>query len=171
MPDTLIRTQIQSPIGAIELVLDGTTIVICEFADRQARVERQLERFYEGRNIAKGNAPASIQCAFEAYFAGDRGALDTLKTSPFGTVFEQSVWRALRNVPAGTTDSYGALAKRLNSSPRAIGRANGRNPVCLIHPCHRIIGADGSLTGYAGGLERKEWLLAHEGAITPQLAV
>jgi len=165
MSKHLTRTQIPSPIGPIELVLEDDTILICEFADRKARVERQLERFYAKHKVVKGEAPQKIQNAFNAYFEGDRDALDVLKTDPVGTDYERTVWQALRIIPSGTTDSYGALAKRLNSSPRAVGRANGRNPVGLVHPCHRIIGADGSLTGYAGGLDRKEWLLVHEGAI------
>lgn len=165
MQQRLVKTEISSPIGPVTLVLDGDTVVICEFADRASRVERQLERFYTDREVIKGGAPQKVTDAFTAYFGGDRDALDILDTDPIGTAYEQTVWKALRTIPSGTTDSYGALAKRLNSSPRAVGRANGRNPACLIHPCHRIIGADGSLTGYAGGLERKEWLLVHEGAI------
>ncbi|WP_262693943.1 methylated-DNA--[protein]-cysteine S-methyltransferase [Kordiimonas aquimaris] len=165
MQHPLVRTEIPSPIGPVALVLDGDTVVICEFADRASRVERQLSRFYGGREVITGSAPHEVAEAFKAYFDGDRDALDILKTNPVGTDYERTVWKALRTIPGGTTDSYGALAKRLNSSPRAVGRANGRNPVGLIHPCHRIIGADGSLTGYAGGLERKEWLLVHEGAI------
>lgn len=165
MQQQLVRTEIPSPIGPVTLVLDGDTVVICEFADRAKRVERQLERFYADKTVTKGEAPQKVKEAFAAYFGGNRDALDTIKTDPVGTEYERTVWKALRTIPGGTTDSYGALAKRLNSSPRAVGRANGRNPVGLIHPCHRIIGADGSLTGYAGGLERKEWLLVHEGAI------
>lgn len=165
MPQNLIRTEINTPIGPIGLVIDGAVIVICEFADRQHRIDRQLERFYSDRDITKDEAPKEIAQAFSSYFDGNTNALDKLKTAPSGTAFEQSVWKALRATKAGETDSYGALAKRIGSSPRAVGRANGRNPVCLIHPCHRIIGADGALTGYAGGLDRKEWLLVHEGAL------
>lgn len=165
MPKQLLKTEIPSPIGPIKLVLDGDTIVICEFADRSARVERQLKRFYTDQTVITGEAPHYITQAFSAYFNGDPDALNSLKTDPVGTDYERKVWQTLRDIPSGTTDSYGALAKRLNSSPRAVGRANGRNPVGLIHPCHRIIGADGSLTGYAGGLDRKEWLLRHEGVM------
>lgn len=165
MSKTLVRTQLESPIGPIDLVLDGNTIVICEFADRDERITKQLARFYSDYNFISGTAPETITRAFASYFNGETDALDSLATDPIGTYFERSVWFALKDIPTGTTDSYGALAKRIGSSPRAVGRANGRNPVCLIHPCHRIIGADGSLTGYAGGLDRKEWLLVHEGAI------
>lgn len=161
----LVKTILESPIGKIIVVLQGDTVVICEFADRAERVERQLERYYSEAQVTNGECPAPIKDVFNAYFAGERDALDTLKTAPIGTEYEVRVWEALKDIKAGLTDSYGAMAKRLNSSARAIGRANGRNPIGLIHPCHRVIGADGSLTGYAGGLERKEWLLRHEGAI------
>ncbi|NVJ98554.1 MAG: methylated-DNA--[protein]-cysteine S-methyltransferase [Alphaproteobacteria bacterium] len=161
----LTTATLPSPIGPITLVLRGDTIVICEFADRAARVAKQLETFFPDEETQDGAAPGPIVQAFEAYFSGDRDALDSLDTDPLGTDYERKVWQALRGVPAGNTTSYGAMAKELGSSPRAIGRANGRNPVCLIHPCHRVIGADGSLTGYAGGLDRKEWLLRHEGAM------
>ncbi len=161
----LVKTTLKSPLGDIILVLDGETIVICEFADRKQRVERQLAQYYSDRGVTTGDCPAAITDVFDAYFAGDRDALNGLKTAPMGTDYERRVWQDLKSIKAGLTDSYGGMAKRLNSSARAIGRANGRNPIGLIHPCHRVIGADGSLTGYAGGLERKEWLLRHEGAI------
>lgn len=161
----LTTATLPSPLGPITLVLKGETIVICEFADREQRVARQLETFFAGEKLEKANAPQHIASCFETYFSGDRDALNDLETNPLGTAYERRVWEALKAIPAGNTTSYGAMAKELGSSARAIGRANGRNPVCLIHPCHRVIGADGSLTGYAGGLERKEWLLKHEGAI------
>ncbi len=161
----LIKSSISTPVGDLTLLLDSKTILICEFADHDERVTRQIARFYTGDIITEGDCPPKVSETLHAYFGGDIDALDTLETDPLGTPFERSVWKALRKIPAGATDSYGALAKRLKSSPRAVGRANGRNPVGLVHPCHRIIGADGSLTGYAGGLDRKEWLLKHEGAI------
>jgi methylated-DNA-[protein]-cysteine S-methyltransferase len=165
MQSPLIRTQIDSPIGAIDLVLEDDTILICEFANRCERTQRQIAKFYQGKTIVVGTAPDNIITAFTAYFAGQWEALNTLKTAPKGTAFQQKVWGDLRTIQAGTTQSYGNVATRLASSARAIGNANGSNPVCLIHPCHRVIGANGSLTGYAGGLERKEWLLRHEGVL------
>lgn len=161
----LTTATLPSPIGPITLVLKGQTIVICEFADRASRVTRQLEAFFPSETPLEETAPEHIAQAFEAYFSGDRDALNDLPTDPLGTDYERKVWRALKDIPAGNTTSYGAMAKDIGSSPRAVGRANGRNPVCLIHPCHRVIGADGALTGYAGGLDRKEWLLQHEGAL------
>jgi len=165
MSRQLNKTSLATPVGDLTLLLDDNTVLICEFSDHSERVDRQIDRFYADAKITTGKCPQLVEKALQAYFGGDIDALDPLDTDPLGTPFERSVWQALRAIPAGATDSYGALAKRLNSSPRAVGRANGRNPVGLIHPCHRIIGADGSLTGYAGGLDRKEWLLKHEGAI------
>jgi len=165
MPVNLLLCSLPSPIGPITLVLKDQLIVICEFADEPDRIARQLKQYYAGTEVTKGDTPPFIANTFNKYFAGETDSLDALSSAPLGTPFEQSVWLALKDIPAGATSSYGAVAKKLGSSPRAVGRANGRNPVCLLYPCHRVIGADGSLTGYAGGLDRKEWLLKHEGAI------
>jgi methylated-DNA-[protein]-cysteine S-methyltransferase len=96
--------------------------------------------------------------------AGHTAVLDSLEVETAGTPFQRTVWHALREIPAGATMSYGALAKRIGrpSAVRAVGLANGANPIGIVVPCHRVVGADGSLTGYGGGLERKRWLLAHE---------
>ena len=161
----LIKSTYATPVGDLTILVEDQVIVICEFADRQQRVEEQVKRFYPNHTIIEQELYPALVKKLEAYFAGDRDVLNSIPSSPVGTPYEQLVWKALQDIPAGNTMSYGELAKQLGSSPRAIGRANGRNPVCLIHPCHRVIGADGSLTGYAGGLDRKEWLLKHEGAI------
>jgi methylated-DNA-[protein]-cysteine S-methyltransferase len=158
----LMKSLYVSPTGDITIITEDDTVIICEFSDRDTRVTRQLERFYPKRIVINGPLPNNIKIIFDKYFEGETNSLNTLKSAPVGTPFEQSVWKELQKIPAGTTWSYGELAQKLGSAPRAVGRANGRNPVCLIHPCHRVIGADGSLTGYAGGLKRKEWLLRHE---------
>ncbi|MFN3371670.1 MAG: methylated-DNA--[protein]-cysteine S-methyltransferase [Sphingomonadaceae bacterium] len=123
-------------------------------------------------------APAPIAAAFSAWFAGDLHALDGLALAPAGSGFEQAVWAELRRIPPGETRSYAQIARALGgaaSGPgpnaRAVGTANARNPIAIAIPCHRVIGADGSLTGYAGGLERKAWLLAHEGWRPAQAAL
>lgn len=165
---TLTISQLETPIGSLTIAVDHQNrIVICEFSDHDDRVARQLARFYQGHTATKAPLQTAIANAFSAYFGGDPNALDGIVTDPVGTEFEKRVWAWLREIPSGATTSYGDMASALGSSPRAVGRANGRNPVALIHPCHRVIGADGSLTGYAGGLERKEWLLQHEGALLP----
>ncbi|WP_371744667.1 methylated-DNA--[protein]-cysteine S-methyltransferase [Nordella sp. HKS 07] len=105
--------------------------------------------------------------SLRAYYAGDIGAVDELATEGGGTPFQERVWAELRRIPVGTTISYGELAVRLGDkkATRAVGLANGRNPISVVVPCHRVIGADGSLTGYGGGVPRKKWLLAHEGVV------
>ena len=111
-------------------------------------------------------APEAVRDALAAWFAGDLGALDGLPVKTGGTPFQRAVWKALRDIPAGETRTYGQLATAIGAprAVRAVGLANGANPVGVIVPCHRVIGANGTLTGYAGGLERKRWLLAHEAA-------
>ncbi len=106
--------------------------------------------------------------ALRAYFAGDLTAIDNLPVETAGTLFQRLVWRALREIPCGQTISYAQLAQRIGrpAAARAVGLANGANPVSIVVPCHRVIGASGSLTGYGGGLERKRWLLTHEDALT-----
>ena len=161
----LNRFNIATPIGDLQVIMDESAIVLCEFSDHQARIAKQLAKHHAGAKLVDIKAPKQISSAFDRYFSGNVGALNALAFSPSGTAHELKVWRYLRTVAAGTTQSYGEMAKNLNSSPRAVGGANGRNAITLLIPCHRIIGADGTLTGYAGGLERKEWLLRHEGAL------
>lgn len=154
-----------TPIGDLQIMMKGDAIILCEFSDHPTRITKHLAKHHAGAEIVDIKAPEQISSAFESYFSGKVDALSGLAFSPSGTAHELKTWHYLRTVPAGTTQSYGEMAKNLASSPRAVGGANGRNAIALLIPCHRIIGADGSLTGYAGGLERKEWLLRHEGAI------
>ncbi|MBI2261327.1 MAG: methylated-DNA--[protein]-cysteine S-methyltransferase [Caulobacterales bacterium] len=129
-------------------------------------MRRLLRRHWGEAELVEGRAPGAIRSAVEAWFGGDLTALDGLKVRTNGTDFQHAVWAALRAIPAGETRTYGQLAAAIGSpkAVRAAGLANGQNPIAVIVPCHRVIGADGALTGYAGGLERKRWLLAHEGA-------
>lgn len=164
-PETLILDRVATPVGEVLLVTDGDGAVrALDFADYEPRMMRLLLRHAPGAALVEGRAPASIRAAVEAWFGGDLTALDGLTVRTGGTDFQRTVWRALRAIPAGETRSYGQLAAAIGSpkAVRAAGLANGQNPVAVIVPCHRVIGADGSLTGYAGGLERKRWLLAHE---------
>ena len=142
-----------------------------EFHEDPQRLATSLERFALGP-LEPGETPlpAQLADAFAAYFAGELGALEKLATGSFGSRFERAVWAELRRIPPGETRSYGDIARCLGGAAsgagpnaRAVGTANGRNPLAIVVPCHRVIGADGSLTGYAGGLKRKAWLLAHEG--------
>lgn len=143
-----------------------------DWEDHAARAARLLRAFYgDGGVVIDDGAtePSRPARALERYFAGDLGALDTLPVASSGTGFQRGVWRALRDIPAGTTITYGELARRVGrpTAFRAVGLANGANPIGIVVPCHRVIGRDGSLTGYGGGLERKRWLLTHEGARLP----
>ena len=153
------------PLATLLIVtdLDGNLRAL-DFEDYEPRLSRLLARHYGDYSLSEGAAPAAAAKALDAYFAGDITAIDHLPTATGGTEFQRSVWKALRTIPAGATMSYGALAAKLGKpgASRAVGLANGSNPVAIVVPCHRVIGADGSLTGYAGGVERKTWLLDHE---------
>ena len=166
-PETLTLDRIATPVGEVLLVTDADGAVrALDFSDYEPRMMRLLGRHAPHADLIPGRAPEPVRKAVEAYFAGDARSLDGLKVKTGGTEFQRSVWAALRAIPAGETRSYGQLAAAIGSprAVRAAGLANGQNPIAVIVPCHRVIGANGTLTGYAGGLERKRWLLAHEGA-------
>lgn len=167
-PETLTLDRIATPVGEALLVVDADGAVrALDFADYEARMRRLLRRHCGADPVlVEGRASEPVRRAVEAYFAGDVRALGGLTVRTAGTAFQRAVWAALRAIPAGETRSYGQLAAAVGSpkAVRAAGLANGQNPVAVIVPCHRVIGANGTLTGYAGGLERKRWLLAHEGA-------
>jgi methylated-DNA-[protein]-cysteine S-methyltransferase len=168
----LFLDRIPSPLGTFLVVTDGEGCLrALEFDNFEARMTRLLDRHYGagGYALVARPAPDGVRRALEAFFAGELAAIDALAVRTGGTAFERRVWDALRRIPAGTTTSYGALAASLGcpGASRAVGRANGANPVVVVVPCHRVIGADGSLTGYGGGVERKRWLLDHERATAP----
>ena len=166
-PEVLTRERLPSPVGQVLLVTDAQGAVrALDFADFEDRMRRLLARHAPGAEVVEGRAEARARAAVSAYFAGDARAFDGVPVKTAGTEFQEAVWAALRAIPAGETRSYGQLAAAVGrpKAVRAAGLANGRNPVAVLTPCHRVIGADGTLTGYAGGLERTRWLLAHEGA-------
>lgn len=167
-PDRLTVSSFPTPIGEALLITDAQgTLRTLDFRDYEPRM-RRLMRLQYGKDIEliEGPAPKSLLRALKAYFDGDIGALDGIACEMAGTPFQRSVWKQLRRIPAGKTTSYGALARRIGrpAAMRAVGAANGANPIAIVVPCHRVIGTDGSLTGYGGGLDRKRWLLRHEGA-------
>jgi O-6-methylguanine DNA methyltransferase len=135
-----------------------------EFADHEERLHRHFRAHYGECELDAGAAPESIKTALDAYFAGELTAVDAIQVATGGTEFQRRVWQELRKIPAGTTKSYGQIAASLGcpSASRAVGAANGSNPIAIVVPCHRVIGANGALTGYGGGLARKQWLLEHE---------
>jgi methylated-DNA-[protein]-cysteine S-methyltransferase len=155
-----------SPMCPLLMVTDDEGVLrAIEFSDHESRMDSLLRHYYgEDYTIEEGKTPAALKRALEAYFKGKLDALDELKTATGGTPFQREVWKALRTIPAGTTMSYGELARKVGrkGASRAIGAANGANPIPIVVPCHRVIGADGSLTGFGGGLAHKKWLLAHE---------
>lgn len=154
------RRMADSAIGTLLMTGDGQALTALDLhaAERGTAIPRDWHQ-----NDAMF---AEARAQLDAYFAGQRRDFD-LPLAPAGTPFQQGVWRALQAIPYGLTESYGALARRVGKpqAARAVGLANGRNPIPIIIPCHRVIGADGSLTGYGGGLARKRWLLAHEAAV------
>lgn len=160
-------SRLASPLGTLLLVSDGEALRALDFEDEAPRMMRLLRRHYGTTALTPAEDPHGFGRRLTAYFAGDLAALEDLPVRTNGTPFQRTVWQALRAIPAGATTSYGDLAARLGkpSASRAVGLANGANPVAIVVPCHRVIGGDGDLTGYAGGLARKRWLLAHEGAI------
>lgn len=154
-----------SPVATLLLVTDTDgALRALEFAENETRLRRLLARYYGDFTLIEAAAPASLKRALAAYFDGDINALTAVTTATAGTPFQREVWKALRAIPAGTTVSYGQLAERLGrkGASRAVGAANGANPIPIVVPCHRVIGADGSLTGFGSGLPRKRWLLDHE---------
>jgi methylated-DNA-[protein]-cysteine S-methyltransferase len=157
---------IHSEIGSIVIVTDSVALCALEFDDGKEGMKPLLSRRFGSLVLHGEGDPLRVGEKIGAYLAGDLHALDEIKVNPGGTEFQQRVWSALRNIPAGTTRTYAQLAASIGrpSAYRAVGHANGRNPVSIVIPCHRLIGSDGTLTGYAGGLERKRWLLHHEGA-------
>jgi methylated-DNA-[protein]-cysteine S-methyltransferase len=166
-PRELTVDRFDTPIGAMYAVADeAQRLRAFAWVDHEARGILQLRQQY-GSNVGlrDGAAPSKIREALDRYFEGDLTAIESIDCATNGTAFQQDVWSALRAIPAGGTLSYGALAARIGkaNAVRAVGLANGSNPIALVLPCHRVIGTDGSLTGYGGGLDRKRWLLAHEG--------
>lgn len=164
----LTLAHVPSPLGTLLLVTDGGAgqLRALDFEDHTPRLRRLLQRQVRGdvTELPSRPAPASIEGSLRAYFAGELDALVTVVLAAFGTPFQKRVWRELRAIPSGSTTTYGDVARAIGqpTASRAVGLANGSNPVALVIPCHRVIGASGSLTGYGGGLDRKRWLLAHE---------
>lgn len=159
-----------SPLAPLLLVTDDAgALRALDFEGHEARMHRLLGNHYRDYTLDDGNAPRSVTQALSAYFAGDVKALAEVQTATAGTPFQRDVWKALREIPVGMTTSYGQLAAQLGraGASRAVGAANGANPIAIVVPCHRVIGANGTLTGFASGLPRKEWLLEHERRFAP----
>lgn len=169
---------IESPIGPLTTGLRSSPagaageggVCLLHFGADGAPIDAMFERWYPGEPRVRQRVTA-LEAMLRRYFAGDLAVLDTIPVELNGTPFQKRVWQALRRIPSGSTISYADLARRIGSPSaiRAVGTANGANPVAVIVPCHRVIGSDGRLTGYGGGLDRKQWLLSHEGCVRPRL--
>lgn len=164
----LLQHRIETPIGSALLVTNENGVLRAfDYLDYEARMHKLLRVHYSAVELRTAPAPTSLADCIEAYFAGALTALDDIVCESSGTPFQRRVWKALRAIPAGATTTYGALARSMDmpNASRAVGLANGANPIAIVVPCHRVIGANGALTGYAGGLHRKQWLLQHERAL------
>lgn len=170
----LLIDKISSEIGTISIVSNGEKLCALDFADNEERMLKLLQKRYGKFSLQNVKNPQGFSSQIAAYFKGDvydgqslRHSLQNIPLDTGGTAFQQQVWLALQTIPWGTTISYGELAAKINkpTAYRAVGLANSLNPIAIVLPCHRVIGANNQLTGYAGGIERKRWLLHHEGLI------
>lgn len=165
---TLLEDKIDTPLGELCILCDTQfNLRAVEWEEHRWRLEKLLNIHYGKQGVmhVPSKNPNGLSDAFHAYFAGDLAAITGLPTATMGTAFQRDVWQALRTIPCGQVFSYGQLAQCVGrpTAARAVGAANGANPLSIVIPCHRVIGRDGSMTGYAGGVERKAWLLRHEG--------
>jgi len=166
MPESFNLDRLPTPIGTALLVTDADGLLrALDWEDYEPRMQQLLRLHYGAVDLKNAQAPRALRAALTGYFKGDLDRLAAIEWRVAGTPFQQKVWQALPKIPAGTTLSYGALAAKLRmpKAVRAVGHANGSNPISVVVPCHRLIGANGSLVKYGGGLERKRWLLQHEG--------
>lgn len=166
MSEEFFSERFDTPMGWMCVITDSEQrLRAADWEDKGDRMCKLLRLHYgDALQLRPARGESGARVAIEAYFHGDLRAIEQVRTRTCGTGFQQQVWAALRDIPAGTTMSYGQLAARIGrpAAVRAVGAANGANPIPVVVPCHRVIGADASLTGFGGGLERKRWLLAHE---------
>jgi methylated-DNA-[protein]-cysteine S-methyltransferase len=164
---SLFVTELETPQGAVVFARRGERLVALSFKDHWPRLKRDLEKRFGALELLPDAKGGQAGRALRSYLGGDLAALDVLEVDTRGTPFQEKVWSRLRRIPAGTTWSYAELARAVGrpSAVRAVAGANARNPVSIVVPCHRVIAADGKLSGYGGGVPRKRWLLTHEGAL------
>jgi methylated-DNA-[protein]-cysteine S-methyltransferase len=164
----VVVSEYRAPFGPLAIAARGDVLVAIRL---EGDPERLAKEWVRQEPVERGRLTPALTRAFDAYFKGDIRAIDALEADPGGTEFQRSVWAELRRIRAGSTISYSQLAARIGrpDAVRAVGTANGANPVPIVIPCHRVIGANGALVGYGGGLDMKRWLLAHEGLIPGRL--
>ncbi len=168
VPETFGLSRLQTPIGTALLVTDADGVLrALDWEDYEPRMRGLLRLQYGVVVLQDARVPEDLKGALSRYFKGDLDCLRTIRWLVAGTPFQRKVWTALPSIKPGTTMSYGALAIQLGApkAMRAVGHANGSNPISVVLPCHRLIGTNGSLVKYGGGLERKRWLLEHEGVV------
>lgn len=160
-----------APFKEVLIAVDGDQLAALDFNGYEGRMERLLSRHYGSYEFAQKSNPCGFSARLRAYLNGEMDALNAIPVTTGGTEFQRAAWQALRTIPAGKTATYAEQAQRIGrpKASRAVGAANGQNPVAIVLPCHRVVGANGSLTGYAGGMHTKQWLLRHEGALTDLL--
>lgn len=165
----MVRVRVPSPIGELTAFVHGEALVALELPGTRHPAEDDLERRFGALAVQDADDALDLRSRFHAYVVGDLAALDTIPVETGGTPFQRAVWAALRRIPPGTTCSYAGLARAVGTpaAVRAVGAANGANPIAIVIPCHRVVRSDGTLGGYGGGLERKRWLLEHEKAALP----
>jgi methylated-DNA-[protein]-cysteine S-methyltransferase len=157
--------ELATPIGSLFIVTDDESLCVVDFDGCEDRMRILLARRFGAFELVRTRDPLGFTTRLARYFAGDLAALEGLRAETGGTPYQRAVWTALRGIPVGETRTYGQIAARIGGThARAVGHANSLNPVAIVVPCHRVIGANSTLTGYAGGLHRKRWLLDHEGA-------
>ncbi|MES0302845.1 methylated-DNA--[protein]-cysteine S-methyltransferase [Citrobacter sedlakii] len=165
---TLLEDKIATPLGPLWILCDERFhLRAVEWEQHSDRMEQLLDIHYRAGGYSRIPAknPGGLADKLADYFAGNIDVIDTLPTATGGTPFQRDVWQMLRTIPKGQVMHYGQMAEQLGrpGAARAVGAANGSNPISIVVPCHRVIGRNGALTGYAGGVQRKEWLLRHEG--------
>lgn len=161
---TIDVATVDSPVGPLTLAVRGSRLCLLHFGADGPGAAASLRRWYPGERLASGPGTTPVTLSLDRYFAGETTALEGIDVEMNGTPFQVRVWQALREVRAGATASYGEIARSIGagSAVRAVGAANGANPIAIVVPCHRVIGGSGHLTGYGGGLDLKQWLLRHE---------
>jgi methylated-DNA-[protein]-cysteine S-methyltransferase len=166
----LFMDRLETALGTVAMLTDGTHLRALDFVDDPSRFEDRARRRFVDAAIREADDPLGVRTRLAAYFAGDPAAVEAIPVDPGGTPFQARVWKALRDIPAGTAVSYGTIAVRVGAptASRAVGMANSLNPIAIVIPCHRVIGANRALVGYAGGLERKRRLLELEGVRLPE---
>ncbi len=162
----LFLDRYESPIGVILLVTDDAALRALDFLEYETRLQRLLKLQNGSITLLERAAPLGIKERLEAYFHGQIRGIEEIQVRTGGTLFQKQIWTELRKIPAASTATYGELAKKIGrpKASRAVGLANGANPIAIVVPCHRVIASTGALTGYGGGLARKRWLLEHEAA-------